>query len=79
MASPSPSAYGLPALDSLIVGCKVMVDRRPAEEARKAEILSIRERKKIASRLLRRKDSELGAQETGLEYYVHYQDFNKVC
>lgn len=73
-------------LKNIATGCKVMVDRPNEPQPRKAEILSIREKK--LSRAARRATLESGTSlaeaakavpdEEKLEYYVHYVEFNKV-
>jgi len=83
-----------------VTGCKVFVQRPisrdvPVEEVRKAEILSIRERKLGRNERKERKQrikagekekekviEEESVGETAedrLEYYIHYVEFNKVC
>jgi histone acetyltransferase HTATIP len=73
-------------LKNIATGCKVFVDRPEEPQPRKAEILSIREKK--LSRAARRATLESGValqdavaaqpDEEKLEYYVHYVEFNKV-
>ncbi|GAA5936691.1 NuA4 histone acetyltransferase complex catalytic subunit ESA1 [Sporobolomyces koalae] len=84
-------------LSQIVTGCKVYVQRPvqrdvPVEEVRKAEILSIRERKLGRSERRERKqrmkqgESTEHASDTAdstaqgldrLEYYIHYVEFNK--
>ena len=76
------SAPSTVALHQLVTGCKVFVERPAPEEPRKAEILSIRQRK--PPRPPRNKDGTLArpppeeAPKPILEYYIHYVEFNKV-
>ncbi|SGY99020.1 BQ5605_C034g11262 [Microbotryum silenes-dioicae] len=66
-------------LKAIATGCKVYVER--PDQARKAEILMIREKK--LSRAARKATLESGVpppevpDEEKLEYYVHYVEFNK--
>lgn len=53
-------------LSSLVTGCKVYVDRPLEKMSRKAEILATRSKK------------VLRGEESVLEYYVHFVEFNKV-
>ncbi|KAK4054622.1 Histone acetyltransferase [Microbotryomycetes sp. JL221] len=81
---PVISAPNTVLLKDVTSGCKVYVQRQ-GEEARKAEILSIREKK--LSRAARKATLEKGqsveeavknmSDEEKLEYYVHYVEFNK--
>ncbi|KAK4054255.1 Histone acetyltransferase [Microbotryomycetes sp. JL201] len=81
---PVISAPNTVLLKDISSGCKVYVQRQ-GEEARKAEILSIREKK--LSRAARKATLEKGqsvedavknmSDEEKLEYYVHYVEFNK--
>ncbi|KAL8293411.1 hypothetical protein RQP46_000112 [Phenoliferia psychrophenolica] len=86
-AEPPPKPVVSPpntvALSSLVTGCKVFVERPLDEQPRKAEILSIRT--KLLSRAAKRAnrenkdkmDTDHVPVEEGLEYYVHYVEFNK--
>ncbi|GAA96683.1 hypothetical protein E5Q_03354 [Mixia osmundae IAM 14324] len=76
---------GTSSLSSLVKGCKVFVDR-PADEARRAEILAIRDRSARAygaSRGILRGAAASGSDNSELpeadrlEYYIHYVEFNK--
>lgn len=78
---PKVSAPNTLSLSQLVTGCKVFV-ARPSEGpsvARKAEILSSREKK--LSRAEKKGTAPEGKQtkeEDKVEYYVHYVEFNKV-
>lgn len=70
-------------ITSIVTGCKVFIARPNEPEPRKAEILSIRNKKFSTARGAGgRKSVGSGVdelvEEEKLEYYVHYVEFNKV-
>lgn len=86
MPKPVISPPNTIALKDITSGCKVYVERSNEPAPRKAEILSIREKK--LSRAARKATLDSGVSvedavknmpdQDKLEYYVHYVEFNKV-
>ncbi|WFD32192.1 histone acetyltransferase [Malassezia sp. CBS 17886] len=84
--APAPTgAGGTYAAEQLVVGAKVFVEKTSPEngepEQRKAEVLSIRERKQNRLHALQRMQAsgadKIEMKQPELDFYVHYCEFNK--